>query len=95
MKDYINVLYFGCGYNFLVVLEGVLKFKEIFYIYVEGYLVVEMKYGLIVFIDENMLVIVIIINCSVYDKIVSNIQEVKVCKGFVIVIVNEGDIVIC
>lgn len=67
------MLYLGRGYNFFVVFEGVLKFKEIFYIYVEGYLVVEMKYGLIVLIDEEMLVIVIVINKSVYEKIVLNI----------------------
>lgn len=93
-KDVFNFLYLGRGYNFLVVLEGVLKLKEIFYIYVEGYFVVEMKYGFIVLIDEYMLVVVIVVNSNYYEKVVSNIEEIKVWKGKIIVVVIEGDIMV-
>ena len=94
MKDHTNALYLGRGYNFPVALEGALKLKEISYIHAEGYPAAEMKHGPIALIDENMPVIVITTNRSAYDKIVSNIQEVKARKGFVIAIVNEGDTVI-
>ncbi|PSR10662.1 MAG: glutamine--fructose-6-phosphate transaminase (isomerizing) [Bacteroidetes bacterium] len=94
IKDHPNALYLGRGYNFPVALEGALKLKEISYIHAEGYPAAEMKHGPIALIDENMPVIVITTNRSAYDKIVSNIQEVKARKGFVIAIVNEGDTII-
>ncbi len=75
-------------------MEGALKLKEISYIHAEGYPAAEMKHGPIALIDENMPVIVITTNRSAYDKIVSNVQEVKARKGYVIAIVNEGDTVI-
>jgi glucosamine--fructose-6-phosphate aminotransferase (isomerizing) len=86
-----NALYLGRGYNFPVALEGALKLKEISYIHAEGYPAAEMKHGPIALIDENMPVIVIATNVSAYEKIVSNIQEVKARKGIVIAIVTEGD----
>ncbi len=86
-----NALYLGRGYNFPIALEGALKLKEISYIHAEGYPAAEMKHGPIALIDENMPVIVIATNKSAYDKIVSNIQEVKARKGKVIAIVTEGD----
>ncbi|MBP7183989.1 MAG: glutamine--fructose-6-phosphate transaminase (isomerizing) [Saprospiraceae bacterium] len=86
-----NALYLGRGYNFPVALEGALKLKEISYIHAEGYPAAEMKHGPIALIDENMPVIVIATNKSAYDKIISNIQEVKARKGIVIAIVTEGD----
>jgi glucosamine--fructose-6-phosphate aminotransferase (isomerizing) len=94
IKDHTNALYLGRGYNFPVALEGALKLKEISYIHAEGYPAAEMKHGPIALIDENMPVVVITTNRSAYDKIVSNIQEVKARKGLVIAIVNEGDTVI-
>ncbi len=89
-----NALYLGRGYNFPVALEGALKLKEISYIHAEGYPAAEMKHGPIALIDENMPVIVIATNKSAYEKIVSNIQEVKARKGVVIAIVTEGDVAI-
>lgn len=86
-----NALYLGRGYNFPVALEGALKLKEISYIHAEGYPAAEMKHGPIALIDENMPVIVLATNMSAYEKIVSNIQEVKARKGKVIAIVAEGD----
>ncbi len=86
-----NVLYLGRGYNFPVALEGALKLKEISYIHAEGYPAAEMKHGPIALIDENMPVIVIATNASAYEKIISNIQEVKARKGNVIAIVTEGE----
>ncbi|TAK38579.1 MAG: glutamine--fructose-6-phosphate transaminase (isomerizing) [Saprospiraceae bacterium] len=86
-----NALYLGRGYNFPVALEGALKLKEISYIHAEGYPAAEMKHGPIALIDENMPVIVIATNKSAYDKVVSNIMEVKARKGIVIAIVQEGD----
>ncbi|MBK8954519.1 MAG: glutamine--fructose-6-phosphate transaminase (isomerizing) [Saprospiraceae bacterium] len=86
-----NALYLGRGYNFPVALEGALKLKEISYIHAEGYPAAEMKHGPIALIDENMPVIVIATNVSSYEKIISNIQEVKARKGIVIAIVTEGD----
>lgn len=90
-KDATNALYLGRGYNFPVALEGALKLKEISYIHAEGYPAAEMKHGPIALIDENMPVFVIATNLSAYDKIVSNIQEVKARKGVVVAVVTEGD----
>ncbi|WP_436517727.1 glutamine--fructose-6-phosphate transaminase (isomerizing) [Ekhidna sp. To15] len=90
-KNAKNFLYLGRGYNFPVALEGALKLKEISYIHAEGYPAAEMKHGPIALIDENMPVVVIATRDSSYDKIVSNIQEVKARKGIVIAIVTEGD----
>ena len=86
-----NALYLGRGLNFPVALEGALKLKEISYIHAEGYPAAEMKHGPIALIDENMPVIVTATNMSSYEKIVSNIQEVKARKGQVIAIVPEGE----
>jgi glucosamine--fructose-6-phosphate aminotransferase (isomerizing) len=93
-KDVRNFLYLGRGYNFPVALEGALKLKEISYIHAEGYPAAEMKHGPIALIDEEMPVVVLATNMSAYDKIISNIQEVKARKGRVIAIVTEGDEVI-
>lgn len=86
-----NALYLGRGYNFPIALEGALKLKEISYIHAEGYPAAEMKHGPIALIDENMPVVVICTNKSAYEKIISNVQEVKARKGMVIAIVTEGD----
>lgn len=91
IKSANNALYLGRGYSFPVALEGALKLKEISYIHAEGYPAAEMKHGPIALIDLYMPVIVIATNESAYDKIVSNIEEVKARKGIVIAIVNEGD----
>jgi len=91
IKDAPNALYLGRGYNFPIALEGALKLKEISYIHAEGYPAAEMKHGPIALIDEKMPVIVIATNKSAYEKIASNIQEVKARKGVVIAIVGEGD----
>ncbi|MCB9080957.1 MAG: glutamine--fructose-6-phosphate transaminase (isomerizing) [Lewinellaceae bacterium] len=91
IKDHTNALYLGRGYNFPVALEGALKLKEISYIHAEGYPAAEMKHGPIALIDDNMPVIVIATNKSAYDKIASNIQEVKARKGRVFAIVPEDD----
>jgi glucosamine--fructose-6-phosphate aminotransferase (isomerizing) len=91
LKDAPNALYLGRGYNFPVALEGALKLKEISYIHAEGYPAAEMKHGPIALIDEEMPVIFIATRDSSYEKIVSNIQEVKARKGRVIAIVTEGD----
>ncbi|WP_026236125.1 glutamine--fructose-6-phosphate transaminase (isomerizing) [Pontibacter roseus] len=90
-KDATNFLYLGRGYNFPVALEGALKLKEISYIHAEGYPAAEMKHGPIALIDEHMPVVVIATKDSSYEKIVSNIQEVKARKGRIIAIVTEGD----
>ncbi|MCB0496236.1 MAG: glutamine--fructose-6-phosphate transaminase (isomerizing) [Cyclobacteriaceae bacterium] len=90
-KDSRNFLYLGRGYNFPVALEGALKLKEISYIHAEGYPAAEMKHGPIALIDEDMPVVFIATKDSGYEKIVSNIQEVKARKGKVIAIVTEGD----
>ncbi len=94
IKDSPNALYLGRGYNFPVALEGALKLKEISYIHAEGYPAAEMKHGPIALIDENMPCVVICTNKSAYEKIVSNVQEVKARKGIVIAIVTEGDTII-
>jgi glucosamine--fructose-6-phosphate aminotransferase (isomerizing) len=91
IKDATNAIYLGRGYNFPIALEGALKLKEISYIHAEGYPAAEMKHGPIALIDEKMPVIVIATNNHAYDKIVSNVQEVKARKGVVISIVREGD----
>ncbi|MEO1050346.1 MAG: glutamine--fructose-6-phosphate transaminase (isomerizing) [Bacteroidota bacterium] len=93
-KDARNFLYLGRGYNFPVALEGALKLKEISYIHAEGYPAAEMKHGPIALIDEEMPVVFIATRDSSYDKIVSNIQEVKARKGKVIAVVTEGDALI-
>lgn len=90
-KDVTNALYLGRGYNFPVALEGALKLKEISYIHAEGYPAAEMKHGPIALIDEAMPVIFIATQDSSYEKVVSNIQEVKARKGKVIAVVTEGD----
>jgi glucosamine--fructose-6-phosphate aminotransferase (isomerizing) len=86
-----NCLYLGRGFNFPVALEGALKLKEISYIHAEGYPAAEMKHGPIALIDDRMPVIVIAINKGHYDKVVSNIQEIKSRSGKIIAIVTEGD----
>jgi glucosamine--fructose-6-phosphate aminotransferase (isomerizing) len=86
-----NFLYLGRGYSFPVALEGALKLKEISYIHAEGYPAAEMKHGPIALIDRNMPVVVIATNDKSYEKIVSNIQEVKARNGVVIAIITEGD----
>jgi glucosamine--fructose-6-phosphate aminotransferase (isomerizing) len=90
-KDTPNFLYLGRGYNFPVALEGALKLKEISYIHAEGYPAAEMKHGPIALIDEAMPVVFIATHDSSYEKIVSNIQEVKARKGRVIAVITEGD----
>lgn len=90
-KDSTNCLYLGRGYNFPVALEGALKLKEISYIHAEGYPAAEMKHGPIALIDEQMPVFVIATRKGHYEKVVSNIQEIKSRKGKIIAIVTEGD----
>jgi len=90
-KDAKNFLYLGRGYNFPVALEGALKLKEISYIHAEGYPAAEMKHGPIALIDENMPIVVIATKKGHYEKVVSNIQEIKSRKGQIIGIVTEGD----
>ncbi len=89
-----NFLYLGRGYNFPVALEGALKLKEISYIHAEGYPAAEMKHGPIALIDEKMPVVFIAPHKGIYEKVVSNIQEVKARKGIVIAIVTEGDTIV-
>jgi glucosamine--fructose-6-phosphate aminotransferase (isomerizing) len=91
-KDSSNCLYLGRGYNFPVALEGALKLKEISYIHAEGYPAAEMKHGPIALIDEHMPVVVIATNKGHYEKVVSNIQEIKSRKGKIIAVVTEGDV---
>ena len=93
-KDARNVLYLGRGYGFPVALEGALKLKEISYIHAEGDPAAEMKHGPIALIDENMPVLVIANKNETYEKVVSNIQEVKARKGKIIAIVTEGDTIV-
>ncbi|QDP86024.1 glutamine--fructose-6-phosphate transaminase (isomerizing) [Chryseobacterium sp. SNU WT5] len=93
-KDFVdaqNFLYLGRGYNFPAALEGALKLKEISYIHAEGYPAAEMKHGPIALIDENMPIVIIAPKQGHYDKIVSNVQEIKARKGKVIALVNKGD----
>src|SRR6188768_3562026 len=93
-KDVRNFLYLGRGYGFPVALEGALKLKEISYIHAEGYPAAEMKHGPIALIDDDMPVVVIANKNASFEKVVSNIQEVKARKGVVIAIVTEGDEVV-
>ena len=90
-KDAMNALYLGRGCLFPVALEGALKLKEISYIHAEGYAAGEMKHGPIALVDDNLPVIVVAAKDSYYEKIVSNIQEVKARKGNIIAVVTEGD----
>jgi glucosamine--fructose-6-phosphate aminotransferase (isomerizing) len=90
-KDAANFLYLGRGYNFPAALEGALKLKEISYIHAEGYPAAEMKHGPIALIDENMPVVFIAPHDSVFDKIVSNIQEVKARGGRVIALTSRSE----
>ena len=93
-KDFVNAqnfLYLGRGYNFPAALEGALKLKEISYIHAEGYPAAEMKHGPIALIDENMPIVIIAPKQGHYDKIVSNVQEIKARKGKIIALVNKGD----
>ena len=90
-KDATNCLYLGRGFNFPVALEGALKLKEISYIHAEGYPAAEMKHGPIALIDENMPVFVIATRKGHYEKVVSNIQEIKSRSGKIVAIVTEGD----
>lgn len=90
-KDSTNCLYLGRGYNYPVALEGALKLKEISYIHAEGYPAAEMKHGPIALIDEHMPVIVIAPSQDHYDKVVSNIQEIKARNGKIIAVVTKGD----
>jgi len=93
-KEASNCLYLGRGYNFPVALEGALKLKEISYIHAEGYPAAEMKHGPIALIDENMPIVVIATRKGHYEKVVSNIQEIKARKGKIIAIVTKGDTVV-
>lgn len=86
-----NFLYLGRGYNFPVALEGALKLKEISYIHAEGYPAAEMKHGPIALIDENMPVVIVATNKGTYEKVVSNIEEIRARKGVIIAIVTKGD----
>jgi glucosamine--fructose-6-phosphate aminotransferase (isomerizing) len=90
-KDAVNALYLGRGYLFPVALEGALKLKEISYIHAEGYAAGEMKHGPIALVDDNLPVVVVAPHDEYYEKIVSNIQEIKARKGNVIAIVTSGD----
>jgi glucosamine--fructose-6-phosphate aminotransferase (isomerizing) len=91
-KDVPNCLFLGRGINFPVALEGALKLKEISYIHAEGYPAAEMKHGPIALIDEDMPTVVIATKTKYYEKVVSNIQEIKAREGKIIAIVNEGDV---
>lgn len=93
-KNASNFLYLGRGYNFPVALEGALKLKEISYIHAEGYPAAEMKHGPIALIDENMPVVVIATKQGHYEKVVSNIQEIKARHGKIISIVSQGDVTV-
>lgn len=86
-----NFIYLGRGYNYPIALEGALKLKEISYIHAEGYPAAEMKHGPIALIDNEMPVVTIATHSAIYEKVVSNIQEIKARKGCVIAIINEGD----
>lgn len=86
-----NFIYLGRGYSYPIALEGALKLKEISYIHAEGYPAAEMKHGPIALIDNEMPIVAIATNNAIYEKVVSNIQEIKARKGRVIAIINEGD----
>jgi glucosamine--fructose-6-phosphate aminotransferase (isomerizing) len=91
IKDSKNALYLGRGMHYPVALEGALKLKEISYIHAEGYPAAEMKHGPIALIDEKMPVVAIALKDAIYDKIISNLQEVKARSGHIIAIATEGD----
>lgn len=93
-KDARDFLYLGRGYNFPIALEGALKLKEISYIHAEGYPAAEMKHGPIALVDENLPVVFVATKDAFYDKIVSNVQEIKARKGKVICVATEGDTII-
>ena len=90
-KNSKNFLYLGRGANFPVALEGALKLKEISYIHAEGYPAAEMKHGPIALIDKNMPVVFIVPKDAIYEKVISNIQEVRARKGRIIAVANEDD----
>jgi len=90
-KDSVNALYLGRGYNFPIALEGALKLKEISYIHAEGYPAAEMKHGPIALVDEKLPVFFVATKDTYYEKIVSNVQEIKARKGKVIAVVSQGD----
>ena len=91
MAKHRNALYLGRGFNYPVALEGALKMKEISYIHAEGYPAAEMKHGPIALIDEDMPVVIIAVKDPVYDKVLSNIEEVRARGGWVFAVVTEGD----
>jgi glucosamine--fructose-6-phosphate aminotransferase (isomerizing) len=93
-KDASDFLFLGRGYNFPVALEGALKLKEISYIHAEGYPAAEMKHGPIALVDENLPVVFVATRDRFYEKIVSNVQEIKARKGKIICIASEGDAII-
>ncbi|HXB93423.1 MAG TPA: SIS domain-containing protein, partial [Puia sp.] len=93
-KDAKDALYLGRGYNFPIALEGALKLKEISYIHAEGYPAAEMKHGPIALVDESLPVVFVATKDSYYEKIVSNIQEIKARKGKVIAVISQGDEII-
>ena len=93
-KDAKDTLYLGRGYNFPIALEGALKLKEISYIHAEGYPAAEMKHGPIALVDESLPVVFVATRDSYYEKIVSNIQEIKARKGKVIAVISKGDDII-
>jgi glucosamine--fructose-6-phosphate aminotransferase (isomerizing) len=93
-KDARDFLFLGRGYNFPIALEGALKLKEISYIHAEGYPAAEMKHGPIALVDENLPVVFVATKDSYYEKIVSNVQEIKARKGMVIAVATEGDDII-
>ena len=89
-----NFIYLGRGYNYPIAMEGALKLKEISYIHAEGYPAAEMKHGPIALVNQEMPVVVIAPQCGTYEKVVSNIQEIKARKGRIISIVTNGDTVV-
>jgi glucosamine--fructose-6-phosphate aminotransferase (isomerizing) len=93
-KDAGDALYLGRGYNFPVALEGALKLKEISYIHAEGYPAAEMKHGPIALVDEHLPVVFVATKDTYYEKIVSNIQEIKARKGKVVAVISKGDDII-
>ena len=93
-KEAKDALYLGRGYNFAIALEGALKLKEISYIHAEGYPAAEMKHGPIALVDKSLPVVFVATKDSYYEKIVSNIQEIKARKGMVIAVISKGDSII-
>ena len=91
MVESSNALFLGRGYNFPVALEGALKLKEISYIHAEGYPAAEMKHGPIALIDEQMPIVIVAPRGDMYEKLVSNVQEVKARKGRVISVIGQGE----